>query len=497
MAKELPDYPRLHVAEQQPTGHTNKIEPDALARLRTAFVAATGWSLESIVPDAGSPLESQKLGRTGAEGPTAPDLRRGIDQGLAQELGAAIGTMLRELEQSRRAVWRQEAELAAGVPVTPRRDEEEHLAWRLEAVLKGGAEALGCEAAGLYLLDAATTELKLRACWGLPKPRLLAPARPLQDAFADLEALLGHAVAFEDASILPHWQIPEPYPSAVCLPVSSPTEPLGTLWFFCDRLRDFTDQQTNLAEIIAGRLAAELQREVLLDQCMAAKQAAPPCDDLARWQQDHLPNVKPLLDGWQVAGAVARANVTGGFFDWFVPASGSLALLVGTCAGQHPTTAALSAAALQASVRAHADYPHDAARLVTQVNNSVWNASVGGYRASLAYALVSPDADSLELALAGDVQVWLLRASGPSLIRSDFPPCGVEPELQPRSLGLRLGAGESVILCGSSSQDLASCLAEKRPRKAKRPRHVADDLLAAIQRVLPDYGPLLILHRSH
>ena len=69
---------------------------------------------------------------------------------------------------ARHALRQREAELATFVPVVVRADETPSLATRLEAVLRGGAEAIGCQAAGLYLLDPATTELKLRSSWGLP-----------------------------------------------------------------------------------------------------------------------------------------------------------------------------------------------------------------------------------------------------------------------------------------------------------------------------------------
>lgn len=175
--------------------------------------------------------------------------------------------LLGELHDAQQAVWERDADLAAGVPVRRRNDEDAHLALRLEAILKGGAEAVGCQSTGLYLLDDATSELKLRACWGMPRRKLLEPARPLRGAIADLEALLGHAVVIDDTTLLPHWKVPECCASAVCVPVASPTEPLGTLWAFCDYPRDFTPQQTNLLEIIAGRISVELERDVLLAEC--------------------------------------------------------------------------------------------------------------------------------------------------------------------------------------------------------------------------------------
>ena len=92
-----------------------------------------------------------------------------------------------ELNRLRHAVFEREAELAAGVPVSIRPDEEPHLAERLESVIKSGAEAVGGQAAGLYLLDEHTSHLKLRAAWNLPHERLLSEPRPLRGAVADLE----------------------------------------------------------------------------------------------------------------------------------------------------------------------------------------------------------------------------------------------------------------------------------------------------------------------
>ena len=70
-----------------------------------------------------------------------------------------VEELTRELERTRRALKRREAELAAGVPLVPQSQPQRHLSERLEAVLKGVVDALGCTAAGVYLLDAATTEI--------------------------------------------------------------------------------------------------------------------------------------------------------------------------------------------------------------------------------------------------------------------------------------------------------------------------------------------------
>ena len=60
------------------------------------------------------------------------------------------------------------------------------------------------------------------------------------------------------------WHVPEPCGAAVCVPISTPTMILGTLWFYADDARDFDDHETNLAEIVAGRIATELERDMLI-----------------------------------------------------------------------------------------------------------------------------------------------------------------------------------------------------------------------------------------
>jgi GAF domain-containing protein len=172
-----------------------------------------------------------------------------------------LAGLLQELSACQRALGEREAELAACIPRPLVREDPHQLAQRLEAVLRGGARAIDCQAAAMYLLDEDTAQLKLRAAWGVPTARLADEPRPLEGATADLEALVGHAVVLEDERMFDFWLVPESgYSAAVCVPVSSPTTILGTLWFYSTTPRSFSERDTELAEIIAGRLAGDLER---------------------------------------------------------------------------------------------------------------------------------------------------------------------------------------------------------------------------------------------
>ncbi len=370
----------------------------------------------------------------------------------ARPLALAVARMLSENNRLKRAVWEREAELAAGVPVTARPDEEAHLAQRLTSVLKSGAESIGCQAAGLYLLDDTTSSLKLRAAYGLPQQRLLDNARPLRGAVADLEALVGHAVVLEDTSLLPHWRCPEPFPAAVCVPVASPTMPLGTLWIFSQVGRDFTSEQTNLVEIIAGRIAADLDREMLLAESSHAKGRERIYDAASRWQQVRLPSIAPLLEGWEVAGWTQQADALGGdFHDWAVLPDGRLAIAV---ADAHGTLveAGLNAASLHAALKSHAGYRHDAAGLLARLNDTLWSASAGDQFASLFYGTIEPASGNVEYALAGSTLGIIVRREGREILSTQSPPLGGGPDIRYALGRQQLAAGDVLLVLSDGSR---------------------------------------------
>ena len=468
MANKSSAHLKLHVEElPAPAPTLAGGELPQLVPLCRAFERATGWQLR-CAQFPGELGEAWSAPIPGEAGPAAARLAlypaiptseaaaaESLELAQVRPLALTIGNLLGEINRLRHALWQREAELAAGVPVAARPNDEPHLAERLEAVLKGGAEAVGCPAAALYLLDESTTSLKLRAAFGLPKEKLLAPARPLRGAVADLEALVGHAVVLEDTSLLPHWRCPEDFPAAVCVPVSSPTVPLGTLWVFSQAARDFTPEETNLVEIVAGRLAADLEREMLLAAGAQAKQRDRQFDVAQRWQSDRLPSVKPLAIGYEVAGWTCQAAGVGGdFHDWSVLPDGRLAVVVGDAQGTL-LESGLNAAALQSAVKAHTGYRHDAGQLLARVNDTLWTGSAGDQHAALFYGIIEPASGLLEFAAAGPVAGILLsggeRAS--DVLAPAAPPLGLDPDSRYSCDTRHMQSGDLLILLSEGARN--------------------------------------------
>ena len=354
---------------------------------------------------------------------------------------------------ARHALWQREAELAAGVPLVLHEDDPDapQFCERLEAVLRGGAEAGGCQAAGLYLLDPATTELKLRSSWGLPRKRLAEPARPLRGALADLEALLGHAVVMTDDQLHDHWKVPEQdFASCVCVPVSSPTMPLGTLWVFCREPRDFTDAQTNILEVVAGRLAADLERQVLVDEVISTRGQSQQITAAEQSQQDQLPRIAPMIEGWEIAANAYHAGPIGGtFYDWFSLADGALSVLAGDSL-ERGVRGALTASALRAAARALGPDRKPTTLLLEKANTILWTGSTGNQSAGLFQAVIDPTADAISFATAGPVRVLAVRPKSCQPLSGPSDALGAQEVLRLDELHHCPAPGELVLIYGTS-----------------------------------------------
>ena len=433
-------FPRLHT---QAASHAGPPQLDAYPRLADvcmAFERATGWPLYfeagTTANNHADVLWSACLGGPNhllghlhieldtAHKPSQPP----IELESATHLAAEIVRLLNEQVETEHVVWLREAELAAGVPIVARADEPQRVAERLEAVLQTGAEAVGCQAAALYLLDAHTTQLKMRSAWGLARRKLCGPARQLQGSVADLEALTGHAVVLEKPDASHFWHAPEEFPSSVCVPVSSPTVPLGTLWMFATEQRAFSDRDLSLIELVSGRLATELERQMLLVESRHAVQLKRQLAAAQQLQRDQSTGIAPWVQGWEVGGwAHAATDLSGAFVQWQSLPEGKLLLAVGDVV-QGGLAGSLVAQALRASLRAHGSYGLPPHLLLERINRDLWCHSSGDHLAALWCAIIEPQSGLVRCAAAGHPAFVKLSRHGYESLGDTHLQLGLEPE---------------------------------------------------------------------
>ncbi|MBI3839100.1 MAG: GAF domain-containing protein [Planctomycetia bacterium] len=467
MNKQIPSYLKLLTDTSAEIATAEAEDLAGLTFVCQAFERATGWQLQY----AGGPAPSEKSnlmwsapvdpgvgaspGHIRLISTDEPEFGQSPRVPLehAVHLAGALGKLWGELLATRHALWQREAELAAGVPLVLHEGDPDspRLGERLEAVLRGGAEAVGCHAAALYLLDPATTELKLRSSWGLPRKRLTEPARPLRGALADLEALLGHAVVMTDDQLHDHWKVPEvEFASCVCLPVSSPTMPLGTLWVFCREPRDFTAVQTNILEVVAGRLAADLERQVLVHEVLSSRGHSDPITAAEQSQHDQLPRIAPMIEGWEIAAKAYHAGPLGGtFYDWFSLADGALSVMAGDSL-ERGVGGALTASALRATARALGPERKPTPLLLEKANTILWTGSAGNQSAGLFQAVIDPASEAISFSAAGPVRVLAVRTKSCQPLWGPSDPLGSQEELRLDELRHRPAPGELVLVYGTS-----------------------------------------------
>jgi len=175
------------------------------------------------------------------------------------ELAEKISDVLDEYFKARITAEQLASEIGVK-QLQPSRKRIGNLEQDLQHVLQTMVQTLACTAAGMYVLDDATSVLQLRTMWGLPIDSLIAEPRNLETARADLEAMLGHAVVLSNKQMFELWQVPEiDFESAVCVPLATATTVLGTVWIFHTHPRPFSDPEVNLIEVLTGRLAIELE----------------------------------------------------------------------------------------------------------------------------------------------------------------------------------------------------------------------------------------------
>ena len=451
------------------TGHIQAVEP--LDLLCEGFEQLTGYKLRycpasqntTVTDPLWSAPVNPGVGETPGRLMIGPDLvaTTRLDWQSGIPLAKGVAALLGELEDTRRALVCREAELAVGVPVVRHPEEGWLLAERLQAVLKTGAQAIDADAAGLYLLDAATTELKLRACWNLPSRRLLDRPRSLKSSIADLEALTGHAVALENELLMESWNVPEVCGAALCVPVSTPSTLLGTLWLFNKQPRDFTDGQTSLAEIIAGRVAADLERDMLLaetEQTLAIRRELKAAQEVQRAQ---IPESGPEIPGWDLGGWLRQAGLVGGnFIDWFWTPDGELTFCLGeTFEGTGPASA-IVAATVRSALEAHSQHANSVSRILDEVNRTVW-AETERHKnyASAMVGKLKPETGELRLAIAGRIGALRLGTRGFTQLGNHDMPLAVQQDTIYREQKFFLEPGSTLVLYSSG---LCECWDDER-----------------------------------
>jgi sigma-B regulation protein RsbU (phosphoserine phosphatase) len=148
---------------------------------------------------------------------------------------------------------------------------------------------------------------------------------------------------------------------------------------------------------------------------------------IAHEVQQHLNTTVTSFPGFDIAGTVCSATLTGGdYFDFIVQPDGCLCVAIGDVSG-HGFGAALVMAETRAYVRSYAMLESDMGAILSRLNNALVTDLTGGQYVTLLLARLDPRNRLVEYAGAGHIPCYLLRPSGEigHVMESTGPPLGL------------------------------------------------------------------------
>jgi hypothetical protein len=211
----------------------------------------------------------------------------------------------------------------------------------------------------------------------------------------------------------------------------------------------------------------------------------------ARRQRAQLPTFAPLLEEVELAGwSSHRHCLSGNFHDWMLLDDGHLLLAVGRgVRAEHgdPADAALAAQAAWTAIRAHALHTRDAGTLLSLAARTLWPLPEADQQASVAVALVDAVGGRASIAVAGDCQVWRVRAASCDPLDDRQPPLGTNSHFPYMTHEIELCLRERLLLVADnpdlrSEKSAASLAADFSRLEAETHRRMtAADALAMLR----------------
>jgi sigma-B regulation protein RsbU (phosphoserine phosphatase) len=349
---------------------------------------------------------------------------------------------------------RSERRLAAMHAVTYALAHSANLGEAAAPVLQTVGEALRCDLAVLWEVDAAADVLRCARVWHLPGVEVTEFERfSPQITVARGEGLPGRAWVTGE----PAWVPEAPFPrsvaghregpcGALALPLLSEANTFGVLEFIGPDLRQPDGELFSLLTNLGSQIAQFIERR----QAERMVHARAREFSLARTiQQGLLPKDPPVVPGLEIAGASHPAQETGGdYFDFFPMSEDHWGIAIGDASG-HGIGAALLVAETRAYLRAFALTDMDPGEVLDSVNQRLVEDIAADHFVTLFLGRLHPLTRSLVYSNAGHLPAYVLDGRGEvkMVLQSTGLPLGLVPTSDfPKGPEVQLDPGDLVFL---------------------------------------------------
>jgi putative methionine-R-sulfoxide reductase with GAF domain len=311
----------------------------------------------------------------------------------------------------------------------------------LSALLERVRELVEVDSAAVLLVDPASQELMATAASGLEEEVRQGVRIPLGRGFAGRIAAEAHPVIIEHVD---HTNVLNPIlwekgiKSLLGVPLVAEGDVIGVLHVGSLTTRRFTDEDTELLQVVADRAALAIRARRSHVEHAAASVL----------QRSLLPSRFPAIAGLDIAARYLPGSVSGVGGDWydvFLLPSGHIGVVIGDVVGKG-LQAAVVMGRLRSALRAYALEQADPATVLTQLDRKIHHFEPD-QMATVLYAVFEPSLDRLVLSCAGH-PVPVLAAPGAPARFVDTPvdpPVGIDHQSPRHRTTVALPPG--AVLC--------------------------------------------------
>jgi serine phosphatase RsbU (regulator of sigma subunit)/anti-sigma regulatory factor (Ser/Thr protein kinase) len=314
----------------------------------------------------------------------------------------------------------------------------------LRELLDRITDILGVDTAAVLLVEEGGRTLAARAAKGLEEEVERGFRLPVGRGFAGRVAFTREPVVIEDLDNAPIQPVNPLFRekgvrSLLGVPLLVEGEVIGVLHVGSLTLREFTDRDIELLQLVANRVALSIERSRLMVQGRIA----------ATLQRSLLPRQLPQVPGLRMAArylpAADESAVGGDWYDVIDLGDQCLGFVIGDVAG-HGMAAATFMGQMRSAIRAYALDTDGPANVLTKL--AEFSDRMHSRMATVVYATLNLNTWEARIARAGHPYPLLIRADGTAefLDKVGGPPLGTVGGRQYEEQSVSLSPGETLLL---------------------------------------------------
>jgi len=318
----------------------------------------------------------------------------------------------------------------------------------LDAILHSISELIPADAAGIFLIDEETREIRHEVLHGYPEDRMAAARLQVGHGILGWVAETGEGVIVPDVARDERYVETRPQTrSEIAAPLRYGDHVIGVFNLESDRPNAYRPHDLDLLMTFSHHAAISLTNARLHAEAKEKRRLEEQLDVARDIQRSLLPRSSPRIPGHTLAGrAIPSSAVGGDYFDFLPLADGRWAIIVADVSG-HGVPAGLIMAGFRAEVRAGLRRDDDPCAVLAEVNRVLCGELEPDRFVTAFLAVYSPDSGGLVFSNAGHEAGLLVRGDGRvERLTEGGMLLGVFPDADFRRAMVPVGKGDRLLL---------------------------------------------------